>query len=205
MTTFDIRVRSARAALTLRNGVGWLFAAATLIGAGTVAAADFSIGVGAGADRGRVDCVGSFPCDRSGTHWKLSAGYRLSETVDVQAVYFDAGRFKGGDTTPLGTEFGGKFEVSGFGVTGGYRWKLAPSWSLGARAGFAAVRTRFDYARADLDSASKTTLQPLAGLGLAYAITPAVRLGLDYDVTRMKVHTTRGSLQMLGLAAQYAF
>ena len=23
----------------------------------------------------------------------------------VQAVFFDAGRFKGGDTTPLGTEF----------------------------------------------------------------------------------------------------
>ena len=183
-----------------------LFAAvASTAAAGPLAAADFSIGASVGADRGRVDCVASFPCDRSGTHWKLSAGYRLNETVDVQAVYFDAGRFKGGDTTPLGTEFGGKFKVNGFGLTGGYRWALAPSWSLVARVGFAAVGTRFDYARADLDSARKTTLQPLAGLGLAYAITPSVRLGLDYDVTGFKVHTRRGSMQMLGLAAQYAF
>ena len=107
MTTFDIRERNASSApLTLRSGVRWLFAAAASIGAGAVAAADFSIGVGAGPDQGRVDCVASFPCDRSSGHGKLFAGYRISEAVDVQAVYFDAGRFKGGDTTPLGIEFG---------------------------------------------------------------------------------------------------
>jgi len=195
----------SRAPLILRCRVRWLLAAAASITAGATAAADVSVGLGAGADRGRVDCVDSFPCDRSNTHWKLSAGYRISETVDVQVVFFDAGRFKGGDTTPMGTEFGGKFEVSGFGVTGGYRWQLAPSWSLGGRAGLAAVRTRFDYADAAVGTARKTTLQPMVGLGLAYAVTPAVRLSLDYDVTLFKVHETRGSLQMLGLAAQYSF
>lgn len=205
MTNVDIRKQNA--SRLLRGATRYLFAGTALIGTGTVVAAGFSIGVGAGAgvDRGGVDCIGSFPCDRSSAHGKLFAAYHLNDAVDVQAVVFDAGRFKGGDTTPLGTEFGGNFKVSGFGVTGGYRWALAPVWSLAARAGVAAVRTRFDYARADVDSASKTTLQPLAGLGLTYAITPNVRLGLDYDVTRMKVHTTRGSLQMLGLAAQYSF
>ena len=182
-----------------------MVAAATMIGAGTAAAADFSIGVGAGTGRGRVECVVAFPCDRSSSHGKLFAAYRINEAVDMQAVIFDAGRFKGGDTTPLGTEFGGRFKASGFGLTGGYRWSLSPSWSLAGRAGIAAVRTRFDYARTGLDSVSKTTLQPLAGIGLAYALTPTVGLSLDYDVTRMKVHTTRGSFQMLGLSAQYAF
>jgi hypothetical protein len=32
-----------------------------------------------------------------------------------------------------------------------------------------------------------------------------VRLSLDYDLTRFKVHKTHGSLQMLGFAAQYSF
>ena len=206
MNSFDIRVRNASSApLTLRSGVRWAFAAAASIGAPLVAAADFSVGVGAGVDRGRGECVASFPCDSSSTHGKLFAGYRIGESVDVQAVFFDAGRFKGGDTTPLGTEFGGTFKVSGVGVTGGYRWQLAPSWSLGGRAGLAAVRTRFDYANPAFGTASKTTLRPLVGLSLAYAITPAVRLSLDYDATLFKVHTTRGSLQMLGLAAQYSF
>jgi predicted porin len=194
------------APLTLRCGVRWLLAAAASIGAGAAAAAaDFSVGMGAGADQGRVDCVASFPCDRSSAHWKLFAGYQFSEAVDVQAVWFDAGRFKGGDTTPLGTEFGGTFKVNGFGFTGGYRWQFAPSWSLDGRAGLASVRTRFDYANAVFASASQTITQPLLGLGLAYAISPAVRLSLDYEVTRFKVHTTRGPLQMFGLAAQYSF
>ena len=42
-------------------------------------------------------------------------------------------------------------------------------------------------------------------MSVAYALTPALRLSLDYDVTRFKVHKTHGSLQMLGLAAQYSF
>ena len=116
----------------------------------------------------------------------------------MQPVWLDAGHFKGGDTSPLGTEFGGIFEVSGFGLTGGYRWEFAPSWSLAGRAGLASVRTRFDYADAAVGSASKTTTQPLLGLGLACAITPTMRLSLDYDVTRFEVHRTRGPLQMLG-------
>jgi len=182
-----------------------LLCAAALLGAGAACGADFSVGIGAYADRGRVDCVASFPCDRSSAGGKLFAGYRVSPEVDVQAVWFDAGHFKGGDTTPLGTEFGGSFKVSGFGLTGGYRWELAPSWSLVGRAGLAVMRTRFDYANAAFGSASKTTAQPLLGFGLAYAVTPAVRLSLDYDVTRFKVHTTRGPLQMLGVAAQYSF
>lgn len=183
----------------------WLLGAALLGSAGSAAAADFHIGAGAGLDRGRGECVSSFACDRSSSFGKLFAGVRVGDAVEVRAMFFDAGRFKGGDTTPLGTAFGGKFEVSGFGLTGGTRWELAPSWSLGARAGLAAVRTRFDYAEPAFGSKSKTTLQPLLGVGLGYALTPAVRLGLELDVTRFKAHTSRGSLQMLGLAVQYSF
>jgi OmpA-like transmembrane domain len=123
----------------------------------------------------------------------------------VQLAYFGAGRFDGGDTTPLGTEFGGSFKVEGIGLSAGYRWTFAPAWSAVARFGAASMRTRFDYANDIAAGVSKTTLQPLAGVGIAYAITPALRLGVDYDVTRFMVHTTRGSLRMLGLAAQYSF
>ena len=115
------------APLARRCGIRRLLTAGTLVVSGAAPAADFSIGLGVGADRGRVDCVASSPCDRSNAHGKLTAGYQLSEAIDVQAVYFDAGRFKGGDTTPLGTEFGGTFKVNGFGVTAGYRWGFAPS------------------------------------------------------------------------------
>ena len=182
-----------------------LLAATAGAAAGTASAAGFSVGASAGADRGRVDCVASFPCDRRSADVRLYAGYQLNEAIELRAVYFDAGRFQGGDTTPAGLEFGGDFKVNGFAVTAGYRWAVAPQWSLAAHAGLASVRTRFDHANPVWGSASQTTTQPLVGIGLAYAITPALRVGIDYDATRFKVHTTRGLLHMLGLSAQFSF
>ena len=179
--------------------------AVVLIASSPAAAGDYTLALAAGADRGRVDCVAAFACDHSSTHFKLALAYQIDAAIDVQAAYFDGGRFQGGDTTPLGTAFGGTFKASGIALTLGYRWQIAPAWSLVARAGLASVRTRFDYANAVWGSASQTTAQPAAGLGLAYALTPALRLGLDLDLTRIKVHTTRGSLRMVGLATQYSF
>jgi predicted porin len=182
-----------------------VFAAVALTPTPARAANDFSIGIGAGAARGRVDCVASFPCDRSGTAASASAAWRFGDGFDLRAQYFGAGSFKGGDTSPLGTEFGGTFKVGAIGFTGGYTWTFAPQWSLSGRLGLASVRTRFDYASPFTGSASKTTTQPLGGVSLGYAFTPQIRLGLDYDATRFKVHTTHGPLQMLGVSAQYSF
>lgn len=196
---------AASPTLRLRRCDRCAVGAMVLFAAGAACGADFSVGVGAYATRGRVDCVASFPCDRSSAGGKVFAAWRTGTEIDVQATWFDAGRFKGGDTTPLGTEFGGTFKVSGFGLTGGYRWEFAPSWSLVGRAGLAAMQTRFDHANPAFGSVSKTTAQPLLGVDLAYALSPTVRLSLDYDATRFKVHTTRGPLQMLGVALQYSF
>ncbi len=179
--------------------------AALLSAAGAASAQNFSVGIGAGVDRGRVDCVPLFDCDRSGSFAKAFVGYRLDGATELQAVYFDGGHFKGGDVTPLGIQFGGTFKVSGFGLTAGHRWDFAPSWSVTARAGAASVRTRFDYANALAADVSKTTLEPLVGIGVAYAITPNVRVGIDYDETRFKVYTKHGSLRMLGAAVQFSF
>ena len=181
------------------------FAVAAIGLTGPACAGDFDIGIGAGVDRGRVDCVASFPCDRSSSHAKLTADYRFAEPWTVQVMYFNAGHFQGGDTTPLGTEFGGTFRVEGLGLTAGYRWTFAPNWRVAGRVGAASVRTRFEYANALTGDVSRTTLQPLAGVGVGYAITPAVRIGVDYDVTRFKVYRTQGSLRMLGVAAQFSF
>lgn len=190
-----------------RRAAAWrgLLLSMAAVAAGGAQAAELSAGFGLSASHGKGRCVDSFSCDRSSAGGKLFGSYRVNDAFDLQAVYFDGHGFKGGDTTPLGTEFGGRFDVRGVGLTGGYRWMLAPGWSLTGRAGVAAVRTRFDYADDVLGSASKSTAQPLAGLRLAWQATPQIGIGLDYDVTRFKVHTTRGSLQMLGLAAQFTF
>ena len=178
---------------------------ATAAGASAAGAQGFSIGLAAGPDRGRVDCVASFPCDRSSSHFKVTGAYRFADAWDAQLAYFSAGRFRGGDPIPGGGEFGGTFRVDGVGLSAGYRWDVAPGWSTVARLGASSMRTRFAYANAFAADVSKSTVQPLAGIGIGYAITPSVRLGIDYDVTRFKVYTKNGSLHMLGVAAQFSF
>ena len=168
-------------------------------------AQSLSIGVGGGVDRGRVDCVSSFPCDRSGSHFKLTGGYGFGNGWDAQLVYLHGGNFQGGDPIPGGGEFGGTFRVDGVGLSAGYRVDIANDWSVVARLGASSMRTRFAYANALLPDVSKTTVQPLAGIGIGYQVTPSVRLGIDYDVTRFKVYTKNGSLRMLGVAAQFSF
>ncbi len=193
------------ASSTRRHCRHWLLATASLMAGSAASAADVEVGLSAGIDTGRVDCVASAPCDRRSNHVKLSAAYRLGETTDVQFTVFNAGKFDGGDTTPLGTEFGGTFKVSGVALSAGYRWDIAPQWRLRAHAGLASVRTSFDYINPVWGSASQSNVQPWVGLGLAYAVSPTLRLGLDADLTRFKVHTTRGPVRMLGLAAQFSF
>lgn len=183
----------------------WTLLCAVAIASPVFAADAFSVGLGAGASRGRVDCVESFPCDRSSGFAKIFAGYRVADAVDLQAMVFGGANFRGGDTTPLGTRYGGKFKVEGFGLTAGGTWIFAPAWSVTARAGLADVHARFDDQNPAYPNSSQNTVQPLLGVGIAYAITPSIRIGVDYDVTRFKAYTTHGPLQMLGVAAQFSF
>lgn len=191
--------------VALSNALRASVAVLACIGAAAVAAQGFSVGVAAGPDRGRVDCVASFPCDRASTQFKLGGAWNFADAWDVQLAYFRAGSYRGGDPIPSVGEFGGIFRVDGVGLSAGYRWTFAPGWSAIARLGAASMRTRFEYANALAGDVSKTTLQPLGGVGVGYAITPAVRIGVDYDVTRFKVYRTQGSLRMLGVAAQFSF
>jgi len=163
--------------------------------AGAAVAADWRIGASVGPSQGRVDCVAG----------KISVAYQLAPAFDAQLAYLGGSRFAGGGTMPLGTLFGGTFKVDAVGLTAGYRWAFAPLWSGVARAGVASVHSRFDDAAPASGSRGKTTVQPLIGLGVAYQVSPAISVGLDYDATRMKAYTSHGSLQMLGIAAQLSF
>ena len=170
-----------------------------------VRADGISIGIGAGIDRGRTDCVTAYACDHGNSFGKVDAAYRLDSGVEFRTLAFDAGRFQGGDTTPLGTPFGGRFRVTGAGFVAGYRWAFAPGWSLLGQASVASVRTRFDYAAPFSGDVSETTTQPLVGASLGYDVAPNWRVSLEYEQTRFKVYTTRGSLQLLGASVHYVF
>ena len=84
-------IRSTLALPTLALRLRGVSVACCLAGGSAAFAGDFSIGLGLGADRGRVDCVASFPCDHSSIHWKLTGAYRIADAVELQAMWFDLG------------------------------------------------------------------------------------------------------------------
>ena len=71
----------------------------------------FSLGVGAGADhgRGRLRRLVLLRPQQRATGSSSPATGSATRSM-CRPCYFDAGRFKGGDTTPLGTEFGGTLQ-----------------------------------------------------------------------------------------------
>src|SRR6188508_269032 len=91
---------SRRSAMRRRT----LVLCAALLAAGGTRAGDFSLGAGLAVSHGKGRCVDSFACDRSSFGGKAFGGYRVDDAWDVEAVYFGGHDFKGGDTTPLGTE-----------------------------------------------------------------------------------------------------
>ncbi|CAN5194296.1 hypothetical protein BH10PSE17_BH10PSE17_18970 [soil metagenome] len=163
-------------------------------------------GVGVGLDNGRVDCLDEFKCDHTDKAIKVFGGYKVDPNTELQLTWFNAGHFNGGDVAPLGTHFGGEFGVTGWAFTYGYRYSFAPAWSVIGRGGLAINRASFDYTNPAYGSdKSKTTAQPYGSVGLGYALTPAITVGFDYDLTRFKAHKDTGLLQTFGLSAQYAF
>ena len=168
-------------------------------------AIDVDLSLAGGAATGRVDCLDGFPCDHHSGYFNAGAGLRLVEAVDLEASYFHVGDLKGGDTTPLGTRFGGTFRLEGIALTAGYRWAFAPDWAAVFRGGIAGVRARFAYDPPFSGEPSKTTAQPFGGIDVGYAIDRSWSVGLDYDVTRLKAHATRGMLQLFGAQVRYHF
>ncbi|CAN5148838.1 hypothetical protein BH09PSE6_BH09PSE6_08300 [soil metagenome] len=168
--------------------------------------APFYLGGAIGLNNGRVDCLEDFKCDHTDKALKLFGGYLVTPETELQLTWFNAGHFNGGNVAPLGTRFGGEFGVTGWAFTGGYRYALQPGVTLVARGGLSLVRANFDYSNpAYGGDKSKTTAQPYGGLSALYSVTPQIKVGLDYDLTRFKAHRDNGLLQTFSLSAQYAF
>lgn len=165
----------------------------------------FSVGAGTSFVQGRIDCVSTQACDKSELGLRVFGAYRLASGLELQVLYLEPRRFEGGGSTLAGNPFGGDFKVQALGLAGGYRWPVAGGWVLKANAGIAAVRTTFRYAPPFTGDVRKTVAQPIAGLGIAYPVSPGWELSFDYDATRFKAHTQYGSLQMLGLSVRHSF
>lgn len=179
--------------------------AVTLIAAAAAAqaqeASPFYGAAAIGSARLNVDCSGTSSCDATDTGAKLTAGYALGQGLSVEASYLSFGKFRAAEG---GTALSAK--PTAFALALAYEAPLGSDWALVGRLGVAQVRTKISARVGNVggsDSDSRAKLY--AGVGLSYAISPAVKLELGVDATKASYAGETGNLRLVSLGAKFAF
>lgn len=197
------------ARITCRSVIRHLAFAAMALGASmhgqSHAQTPWSAGIEAGAARLSMVCnAPALPCDRSGVGYGLSGAYAFDPQWGARLSWTGTRRYSGSDRTASGIDYGGDLEFNVVGAAATWRTPLAGA-QLELRAGLAAVNGDYRARAGGGPSASKTTVQPLAGIALEYPLDARFALRLDAQLTRGKVATLSGNLGTLsaGIVARF--
>jgi OmpA-OmpF porin, OOP family len=114
------------------------------------------------------------------TAWKLYGGYQFHPNLAVEGGYYDLGRYNYGYTAPGGS---GNSRYQGLNLDLVARMPFADRFAVFGRVGGAYTRARSDFGGT---SRSESRWGPKAGIGLEYAITPAVALRGEWERYRIR-------------------
>jgi OOP family OmpA-OmpF porin len=204
--------------------LGSLATAALLATAGVQA--QVYLGGNVGWGRVDVDCSDLDTCDKTHTGFKAYGGYRFSNNLAVEAVYFDWGKATGQGTlkppvtTPAslrsspmstsGTALSGDLEATGFGLGVAYFMPFATDFSGVARLGAAQNRGKIGISDTlSVAGAAKNSIQAYFGLGLGYNVTPNLAITAEADFSRVKWGVEGAyesdNVQLYTLGLRYSF
>ena len=150
-------------------------------------------------------CDGSASCERRSSGFRVAGGWAFSPHWTVEALYLDAGRFDASGATSEGTIFSGRAKISAVGATLGYDWVFGGAFTLGPRAGIAAVKANFTPGPPPAVPGGATPTQFLGGAAAAWRITDAWSLHLDWDHTRARMNRFDGDVNVASLGVQFGF
>lgn len=148
-----------------------------------------------------ADCTGVQACDRSNTGGKAVLGYSFGNGFSLEGGYTHFGKFRASDGA-----VGLSAKPEALSLGGAYTAALGPQWSLVGRVGVARVRTKLNAEVGSLSgSDSERSTQPIVGLAVNYALTPAARIELGVDATRAQYQGERSNVRLVSLGARFAF
>lgn len=170
-------------------------------------AASAQVYVAGHVGKSKVDanCSDMVSCDKEGTGYKLTLGYKLNPMAALEASYVDLGKVKG-KASDSGFLIDGDLKTDGYLLAAAFRHHATPSVSLVGRLGLAVLNSKLT-GRIGRVSASQdyNTTQPYVGLGAEYALVQQLRLTAGADFTRVKVDGATGSVRLFSIGAQYDF
>jgi OmpA-OmpF porin, OOP family len=193
----------------MKKTLSGVFAVAALAFASTGAMAQTSsnayLGVSVGASHADFDCTGTTACDNSGVDARVRLGFRVVPNVAVEAHFAALG--KSTATIPFaGSSVDGTIKGRSVGVGVAGFVPFGASWSGVARIGVASNRTSIDVSGAGISgSDSETRTEPYFGLGVNYAISSNVDLGVAWDATRLSYGGEKATVNAFSAVATFKF
>ncbi len=149
--------------------------------------------------------------DNKSNGYKIFGGYQLNRNFAVEGGYFDLGRFNYAlSTAPVGA-FNSDTRVKGLNLDLVGMLPLSEQFSVFGRVGAAYTQSRSSFTNTGVlplntANTSRNQTNPKVGLGLQYAITPA--LSLRGELERYRINDpirNRGYIDMASLALVYRF
>jgi len=138
--------------------------------------------IGAGRSSIALDCEGLSGCDNSGSALRLGAGWRSASGLAAEVLLLNFGKASA-SVPDAGIDLSVKSRAVGVG--GAYFHNFTPDLTGVARLGVARVRSRLEVP--GQGSSSQTATRPYFGLGLSWALTPALQAEVTLDLARGKL------------------
>ncbi|MDO8179686.1 MAG: outer membrane beta-barrel protein [Undibacterium sp.] len=151
-----------------------------------------------------VDCAGATACDTSDTGYKFFAGYDFNQIIGIEASYFYLG-----DVTASDGVVKGSFNAKGLEASAVVKTPRLKGFAGFAKLGLAYVHGESGGTVAGISaSTSKSSAQPVYGLGITYLIGDNTSVRAEYERRKVKVadmdgSTTTVSTFSIGLQASY--
>ena len=138
------------------------------------------VGGSVGHTHADLDCAGTSSCSNNGTGFKGFVGYQFNDTFSAEFSYFDLGK-------PNATVDGANLDLknTGFGVRGLASYPITKDASAFFALGLNRVKSEATVSFNGMSgSASETSTQPSAAIGVDYALTQSIKLRGEFESTR---------------------
>jgi opacity protein-like surface antigen len=159
------------------------------------------ISIGLGRASWNIDCSGIATCTRNHSALRLVGGLEVSKGLAAELFYTDFGKVTAADAGATA-----EVKAHAIGAAMALSADFSADWRGVLRLGVASVQAKGTAsAFGASDSISKTSIQPLVGLGLSYAITPSLLAEAGYERTRVGLAGENSNVGLVTLGIGWRF
>ncbi len=162
--------------------------------------------LGAGMSRADVDCAGTIRCDDTSAQARVTAGWSFGDSLAAEVTLAQIGKLSASAVVPMVGRVDADVRLRQAGIGVASRLPLTDTLALTARLGVASNQTRVSGTAGGMrTSDSQRNTAAYAGIGLSYALTPTVALGLNVEGTRVRYDGEDANVTMAGLSVRTRF